>query len=145
MHFEKYEHAQVVNKRDEQGTIISIDDQYTVVEYEEETKKYQTSVCFRSFLSFLDESLERGIKDYLDSLDAQETKKQEAVNKAYQESIQRTKFVKEEYERIRRRASVFAGFFGIDYKYKPMEKFSCSKAPLNPRDYWRIYDDFARF
>ena len=141
MQFDKYLDAQVVNKRGEQGEIILIDENYVTVEYEDDVKTYNTSICFRSFLTFLNDSFNQEIKDYLLSLDRLEEEKKAKVELAYQESIKNAKEIEAEYIKTLQRANVFCAYFGKHYTYKPLTKFKVSRVEVHPYDYWRLYDD----
>ena len=141
MQFDKCIEAKVINKRGEQGEILSIDEQYVTVEYEDDVKTYSTPICFRSFLSFIDESLNNEMKDYLSGLDRLEEQKKIKVEQATKDSIERTKLVEKEYAKTMTRARVFAAFFGTNYKYKPLEKFKINFAEVYPGNYWMLYSE----
>ena len=141
MQFDKYLDAQVVNKRGEQGEIISIDEQYVTVEYEDDVKTYNTLISFRSFLTFLNDSFNQEIKDYLLGLDHLEEEKKAKAEQAYQESIENTKKIEAEYIKTLQRANVFRAYFGNSYTYKPLKKFKVSGIDVHPYDYWRLYND----
>ena len=124
MNKEQFLNKEVINKNNERGLVISFDDEYIVIKYENKEITYCPDIAFKNkFLSFLDCSLNLLIDEDLsikEELKLRREKEEEDNRRIF---INRLKKVNELYKKISAKNAVLQSLFGRDFKYPPLIKF----------------------
>ena len=124
MDFQEFINQKVINKKQEEGIVVSFDKEHIVVQYEEVTKNYNPDVALKNgFLSFVDSNLQGKIKQYYVLQTEEEEKDKELKSKTAKVATRRNKDVIEKHKRLVRKAWYLQGFFGPDFIYPPLEEF----------------------
>lgn len=119
-----YLNKPIINKNNESGVLVSIDDEHTIIKYEDREETYNTSIAFKSgFLSFVDQELQTSITQVLNEKDAKQKAKEELANKNTKTCINRFKKIDETYKRLCEKNSVLLTLFGGDFIYPPLKEF----------------------
>ena len=142
--FDIFINQQVINNKNEMGTIASFDDKYIVVKYQNCTKTYNTKMVFKSgFIRFLDDRYNALVNDYLtDRLeeDKKLEKEKEHSNKiSHQKVVMANKF----YAKLAMKNHIMVNLFGSDFKYPPYMKFMLHHKHLlrEKHSSYRIYQE----
>lgn len=139
MDFNKFINQTIINSRGEQGVITSINNEYVIVRYGENDKKYQTKICFQSFLKFDDDKLQQEISKFIEEINQMEKDKNQSIIKASDEAINYQKQLFEELEKYNTKEWYFHHFFGPEYEYKPKKQY---KEVKHGYHYWELYQAY---
>lgn len=112
--------ARVKNKDNQIGTIVSIDNQYIVVQYDDQTKTYSKEFVLKNNLfEFENDDLNEFIKQEQDNkkeLLIKEQKEKKEIKDYRNKIINRYKYLKEKNDILKK-------LFGIDFEYPPFIEF----------------------
>ena len=139
MNFNIFINQTITNSRGEQGVITSINDEYVIVRYGENDKKYQTKICFQSFLKFDDAELQQEISKFIEEINQMEKDKNQSIIKASDDAINYQKQLYEELEKYNTKEWYFHHFFGPEYEYKPKKQY---KEVKHGYHYWELYQAY---
>lgn len=139
MNFNKFINQTITNSRGEQGVITSINDEHVIVRYGENDKKYQTKICFQSFLKFDDDKLQQEISKFIEEINQMEKDKNQSIIKASDDAINYQKQLFEELEKYNTKEWYFHHFFGPEYEYKPKKQY---KEVKHGYHYWELYQAY---
>ena len=139
MDFNQFVNQTITNNRGEQGVITSINDEYVIARYGENDKKYQTKICFQSFLKFDDDKLQQEISKFIEEINQMEKDKNQSIIKASDEAINYQKQLYEELEKYNIKEWYFHHFFGPEYEYKPKKQY---KEVKHGYHYWELYQAY---
>ena len=139
MDFNKFINQTITNNRGEQGVITSINDEYVIARYGENDKKYQTKICFQSFLKFDDDKLQQEISKFIEEINQMEKDRNQSIIKASDDAINYQKQLFEELEKYNTKEWYFHHFFGPEYEYKPKKQY---KEVKHGYHYWELYQAY---
>ena len=121
---EKYLNKSIVNKNNESGVLLSIDDEHILIKYEDREETYSTSIAFKTgFISFVDQDLQISITQIFNEKEAKQVAKAEIANKNTKTCIARFKKINQTYKRLCEKNSVLLTLFGSDFVYPPLKEF----------------------
>ena len=139
MDFNKFINQTIINSRGEQGVITSINNEHVIVRYGENDKKYQTKICFQSFLKFDDDKLQQEISKFIEEINQMEKDRNQSIIKASDDAINYQKQLFEELEKYNTKEWYFHHFFGPEYEYKPKKQY---KEVKHGYHYWELYQAY---
>lgn len=122
--YKKFIHLEVIDKNNNEGKIIHLDEKHVVVKYLENSVTYSTQVVFsKAFLTFKEKRF-----NFLFQLDQsnkeEEEKKIESTTKERREKLlAKRKLVNQIYKRLREKEAVMRYLFGRDFLYPPRKNF----------------------
>ena len=121
--FQKYINQKVLNLNNEEGIVTSMDDNYVVVKYKDESKTYKCEITFKEFLKFMDSSLNEEIQKFLnekEKITKQKEKQHADIEKFHKD---RTKMVNKCYMELLKKVKCLKQLFGSDFVYPPLKEF----------------------
>lgn len=130
MNREQFLNKEVINKNNQKGIVISFDDKYIVIRYQDEDKIYVPDPAFKNgFLSFTDDNLNSLINDDLQCKKIAEEQKEKELEKIKKEAIQRIQRINEINDKLIRKWFDLQKLFGEDFIYPPLEEFKKQYGP----------------
>lgn len=124
MNFDEFINQKIINKRDEEGFVVSFNKERITINYDECEKSYNPDVALKNgFITFIDPSYQEKINRYLVIVDDESKKNEELVAKNDRIAYKRSKDVLKKYVRLGEKAAVLKSMFGRDFLYPPYEEF----------------------
>ena len=124
LNHEKCLNKYIINKNNERGVLVSMDDEHIVIKYLDREETYSTSIAFKSgYISFIDARLQECVmNDIVDKADKEKAKEEIIIknNKAY---LERFKKINQTYKRLCEKNSVMLTLFGSDFIYPTLKEF----------------------
>ena len=115
---------EVINSNSEKGVVISIDEKHVVVRFNGVEKTFCTSLTFKNgFLKFVNQEDNELINLYLNEIDEQNAKREEAVKKSENETLLRNKKAYKMLNFLENKQEFLRHYFGADFVYPPLEEF----------------------
>ena len=124
MNFNDFINQKIINKKDEEGVVISFDKERIIIKYDECEKSYNPDVALKNgFITFIDSSYQEKINRYLVLVDDETKKNEELVAKNDRIAYKRSKDVLKKHERLVKKAYILRAMFGQDFIYPPLLEF----------------------
>ena len=115
---------EIMNKNQEVGTVLSIDENFVVVNFPSGKKTYGTEFTFRQgYLSFVDDNLNALINQYFQNKDAVQKSRAQAREEKQAEFLAKSAQVNKEYKQLCKKNKNLKKWFGQDFVYPPLRKF----------------------
>ena len=124
MNNEQFINQEVININNESGIVISFDDDYVVVKYNNTEKTYSRDIVFSNkYLAFKEQSLNQMIQE--DLLLKEKTKKQqeEQFSKNRETIIDRRNRINNIYKKLLHKNEIMKLLFGNDFLYPPYVEY----------------------
>ena len=146
--YQKLINQKVINLNNEEGIVISIDDNYVEIQYKDEKKTYKCDIAFKRFLKFIDSSLNELIKNDIcakEEITKQKEQQLAGIEKFHKD---RTKMVNKCYVELLQKVKYLKQLFGSDFVYPPLKEFEKKykyfinkpqRPSLHTYDYWYDY------
>ena len=130
MNREQFLNHEVINKNNQKGIVISFNERYIVIRYQDGDKTYNPDLAFKNgFLSFVGNNLNSLISNDLQSKDNAKAQKEKAIQKTKKEAIQRVKWINDRYQKLMKKWRYLKELFGSDFIYPPLEEFKKQYGP----------------
>lgn len=127
---------EVINKNNEKGVVISIDEKHTVVNFDGVEKTFNTLLAFKiGFLKFVNAEDNKIITSKIEEIDQNIRKIKEAKEKQERETLLRNKKAYETLASLTNKHKILMQLFGNDFVYPPLEEFK----KKNGSNIWQIY------
>ena len=123
MNFAEFLNKRIINKNNERGVIISIDENYVTIKFENVEKAYNTKIVFENkFISFVDKNLEDLLNEQSNIYKNQSLLEEEKIQKEKKNYIKKYKAVEKLYYYYQYKQRILKSYFGRDYIYPPFLK-----------------------
>ncbi len=115
---------EVINKNNEKGLVLFFDEEYLIVKYENEQKKYSKDIALKNkYLVFVDESINKQIEQDLLNKEERKIEHEELISNNHQAVVLRNKKIISFYNKLYFKTRFLKTLFGKDFKYPPFIKF----------------------
>ena len=124
MNYENFINKKVINSDNQEGIIISIDDEYITIRYSDTIKTYNKEIAFKNnFLKIVESDLNQVIKDDLENKDNIKSLEKERVDKCNKIAKDRNNRINEIYQKMLKKNYILKQLFGSDFIYHPLKEF----------------------
>lgn len=124
MSYEYFINKKVINSDNQEGIIISIDDEYITIRYSDSIKTYNREIAFKNnFLKLVEDNLNQVMRDDLDDKDKIKQIEKEKVEKCNKVAKDRNNRINEIYQKLLRKNNILKQLFGSDFVYPPLKEF----------------------
>ena len=114
----------VINKNNEKGVVTSFDNDYLIIQYQNESKRYHLETSFKNhYLSFEDDSLNSVIKKELSDREETKIQKEKEAMLIHQKYLTKRNKVMKSYLELLNKTINLQKLFGRDFIYPPLLMF----------------------
>lgn len=115
---------EIINKNNEKGIVVSFDDTYIVIKYQNEEKTYNPNIAFKNgFLSFIDKDLNNLLMEDVKNEEDKKIKEEELAVNNRKKTVARIKKLREVYWDLSFKNRRLKKLFGSDFVYPPLVEF----------------------
>lgn len=124
LNYSDFINKEVINACNERGVVTSFNNNNIVIAYPNESKTYVQALAFKMhFLRFTDESLNTLIKENLATLQSEEKKNEDDLNKVDEDYKNRAEVINRRYASLKKKQYMLRQLFGGDFNYPPLKEF----------------------
>ena len=124
MSYEDFINKKVINSDNQEGIIISIDNEYITINYSDTIKIYNKEIAFKNnFLKLVEDNLNQVIEDDLNNKDKIKSLEKEKIEKCNKVAKDRNNRINEIYQKLLKKNYILKQLFGSDFIYPPLKEF----------------------